>query len=52
MDCMEFDSVPHLGVNKSSSVGFSKKCLYVCSRLVNSIFTAHEKPLALRVEYV
>ena len=25
MDCMEFDSVPHLGVNKPSSVGFSEK---------------------------
>lgn len=27
MDCMEFDSVPHLGVNKSSSVGFFEKML-------------------------
>lgn len=52
MDCMEFDSVPHLGVNKSSSVGFRKNACTFVVGLVNSIFTAHEKPLALRVEYV
>lgn len=32
--------------------GFRKNAFTFVVGLVNSIFTAHEKPLALRVEYV